>query len=66
VKTICAFKKQIQACQLHLSNGYRKEPNDNGGPDLETKIHDLTVIIQSKIQLKRVTKLDSLGINTPC
>ena len=43
VKTIKAYHKRIKACQVHLANGLKREPNDVGGPDLLTKINELQV-----------------------
>lgn len=47
VKTINAFEKRIEACQYHRSKGLTREPNDTGGPDLETKILELQVAISN-------------------
>ena len=43
VKTIRAFNKRIKACHFHKSKGLKREPNDTGGPDLDTKIAELQV-----------------------
>ena len=47
VKTINAFEKRIEACQYHRSKGLTREPNDTGGPDLETKICELDIAISN-------------------
>ena len=47
VKTINAFEKRIEACQYHRSKGLTREPNDTGGPDLETKICELEIAISN-------------------
>ena len=46
VKTINAFEKRIEACEYHRSKGLTREPNDTGGPDLETKIVELQIAIR--------------------
>jgi len=43
VKTIKAYHKRIKACHFHKSKGLKFEPNDAGGPDLDTKINELQV-----------------------
>ena len=43
VKTIKAYHKRIKACHFHKSKGLKHEPNDTGGPDLDTKINELQV-----------------------
>ena len=47
VKTINAFETRIEACQYHRSTGLTREPNDTGGPDLETKICELDIAISN-------------------
>merc|ERR1719510_478991 len=47
VKTINAFEKRTEACQFHRSKGLTREPNDTGGPDLETKINELAIAISN-------------------
>ena len=47
VKTINAFEKRIESCQYHRSKGLTREPNDTGGPDLETKIVELQIAISN-------------------
>ena len=47
VKTINAFEKRIEACEYHRSKGLTREPNDTGGPDLETKILELQIAISN-------------------
>ena len=47
VKTINAFEKRTESCQYHRSKGLTREPNDTGGPDLETKIVELQIAISN-------------------
>jgi hypothetical protein len=52
VKTIRAFNKRIKACHFHKSKGLKREPNDTGGPDLDTKIAELQV--KAKLQAREM------------
>ena len=42
-----AYHKRIKACHFHKSKGLKFEPNDTGGPDLDTKINELRIAIRN-------------------
>ena len=45
----------FQACHYHAEKGLKKEPNDTGGPDLNTKILELQVAIRNS-EREKVSK----------
>ena len=46
VRTIKAYRQRIKACYVHKANGLKKEPNDTGGPNIDTKINELELAIR--------------------
>ncbi|QQP55427.1 Uncharacterized protein FKW44_008600, partial [Caligus rogercresseyi] len=67
-KTIKAYNKRIQACHYHKTKGLKQEPNDTGGPDLNTKIIELQIAIRNAEMEKaraeaRLEKLREGGIS---
>nr|XP_040568675.1 LOW QUALITY PROTEIN: protein nervous wreck-like [Lepeophtheirus salmonis] len=67
-KTIKAYNKRIKACHHHKTKGLKQEPNDTGGPDLNTKIIELQIAIRNAEMEKakaesRLAKLREGGIS---
>ena len=50
VRTIKAYRQRIKACYSHKANGLKKEPNDTGGPNIDTKINELELTIRDATQ----------------
>ena len=48
VRTIKAYRQRIKACYVHKANGLKKEPNDTGGPNIDTKINELELAIRKE------------------
>ena len=46
MRTIKAYRQRIKACYSHKANGLKKEPNDTGGPNIDTKINELELAIR--------------------
>ena len=40
------YRQRIKACYNHKANGLKKEPNDTGGPNIDTKINELELAIR--------------------
>ena len=50
MRTIKAYRQRIKACYNHKANGLKKEPNDTGGPNIDTKINELELAIRDASQ----------------
>ena len=58
VRTIKAYRQRIKACYVHKANGLKKEPNDTGGPNIDTKINELELAIRKEPCSIKIFDLD--------
>ena len=45
------YRQRIKACYNHKAKGLKKEPNDTGGPNIDTKINELELAIRDAMPL---------------